>query len=176
MQIVTPRGMASYAYVFKAQPAMQEGREPQYSLTLVFDEDNPKLAKLKEAIEEVAIAKFGAKAPQMLLKGQLKNPLRPGSDRADDSLEGKCFITARSTDKPQVVDADAENIMNQLDFYSGCQARMDIYLFAFDKAGNKGVAAILNSAQKLGEGERISGRRSAQDAFADLDEDDEALV
>jgi hypothetical protein len=176
MQLVTPKGEAAYAYVYKPQKAMQEGRDPQYSLTLLFNEGDPKLDKLRSAIIEVATAKFGQKAAVMLEKGQLKNPLRPGSDRTDENFEDKVFITARSTDKPQIVDEDAEPIMDQADFYSGCEARMDIYLYAFEKAGNKGVAAILNSAQKLGEGIRRSGRRSAQEAFKPLSEEDEALI
>lgn len=165
MQMITPVGMASYAYVFRPQKAMQEGRPDQYSLSIVWDEDEPKLDALRQAIEEVAVAKFGAKAKQMLEKGQLKNPLRPGSDRGTEEMEGKVFLTARSSDRPGVVDSDAEPLMDQEDFYSGCQARMDIYLYAFDKAGNKGVAAILNNVQKRGDGDRLSGRRSAQQAF-----------
>ena len=175
-QIVTPAGTAAYAFVFRPQKAMQEGKDDQYALTLIWKEDNPKLAKLKKAIEEVAIAKFGAKAPQMMAKGQLKNPLRPGSDKDSEEFEGGVFLTARTSEKPQVVDSDAEPIMDQMDFYSGCLARADIYLFAYEKAGNKGVSAILNSVQKLGDGERRSGRRTAADAFKDLDEEEASLM
>lgn len=172
MQIVTPTGIASYANVFRAQAAMTPGKDPQYSLTLLWDKKNPKLAKLREAIEEVAKAKFGAKAKQMLEKGQLKNPLRDGDgDRPNDDLyAGKLFLTARSSDKPGVVDSTAEPLMSQDEFYSGCMARMDIWVYAFDKAGNKGVACILNNVQKVDDGERLGGRRSAADAFADADD------
>lgn len=175
MQIVTPVGEASYAFVFRPQKAMQEGKPDQYSLTLLWDEKHPKLQDLQKAIEEVAIKKFGAKAPQMLAKGQLRSPIRSGSERDQEDYQGKVFLTARSTDRPQVVDADAEPIMDQLDFYSGCLARMDVYLYAYDKAGNKGVAAILSSVQKLEEGPRKSGRRSAREAFSDLGDDSELL-
>ena len=176
MQIVTPSGTAAYAFVFRPQKAMQEGKDEQYSLTLLWDEKDPKVKKLQDAIEQVAIAKFGAKAPQMLAKGQLRNPLRPGSDKDSEEFENTVFLTARSADKPQVVDRDAEPLMDQMEFYSGCKCRMDIYLFAYDKAGNRGVSAILNSVQKIDEGTRKSGRRSAAQAFADLDSDDEALL
>lgn len=179
MQVVTPVGEAAYVFVFKPQPA-QEGYKEQYSLTLIWDENEPKLDKLRKAIVAVAETKWGKKAEQMLEKGQLRSPLRPGSDREDgkdaEQFEGKVFLTARSTDKPQVVDEDLEEFINQMDFYSGCQARADLYLFPYDKAGNKGVGAILNSAQKKGDGERKSGRRPASAAFADLDEEDEALM
>lgn len=172
MQIVTPPGIASYAHVFTAQEAMDPTKPPQYSLSLIWEEDNPKLAKLKAAIVEVAKTKWGAKAAQMLEKGQLKNPLRPGSDKPDDELyEGKVFLTARSKERPGVVNADAERLMSQDDFYSGCIARADIWLYPFEKAGNKGVAAILNNCQKLEDGDRIGGRRSAEAAFGGADDD-----
>jgi hypothetical protein len=181
MQIVTPKAQTAYLHVFRAQPAMQEGKPDQFSATFIWDEEEKKLAKLKKAIIEVAEKKFGSKAKGMLEKGQLRSPLRPGSDREDgkdaELFEGKVFLTARSQDKPQVVDEDLEPIMDQFDIYSGCLGRGDIWLFPYDKAGNRGVGAILNSFQKLGEGERLSGRRPASAAFGDEeDEDDDELV
>jgi hypothetical protein len=172
MQLLTPKGIANYAFVFRAQPPMDPSKEPQFCLTLAFDKADPKLKKVKDAIEEVAKAKFGPKAAQMLAKGQLKNPLRDGDAEGNETYAGKLWLTARSNTKPGVVDADAEPMMDQDDFYSGCIARADVWLYAFDKAGNKGVAAILNNAQKLGDGERIAGsRRTAAEAFKEAEDE-----
>lgn len=180
MQIVTPRGETAYVHVFKPQPAMEEGRPDQYSVTFLWDEDNPKLKKLQAAIVEVAKKKFGDKAEAMLNKGQLRSPLRPGSDKEEakdaELYEGKVFLKAASTDKPQVVDEDLEKVMDEMDVYSGCIGRGDIWLFPYDKKGNRGVGAILNSFQKLGEGERRSGRRPATDAFGEDDEEQDELL
>ena len=173
MQTLTPRGTAHYAFVFKPGKAMDPTKPPQYAVTLAFDKAEPKLKKLKEAIVEIAKAKFGAKAGQMLEKGQLKNPLRDGdTDKADDEhFAGKYFLTARSNDKPGVVGDDTEPLFDQEDFYSGCTARADIWLYAYEKAGNKGVAAILNNVQKLGDGERLGGHRSASEAFKEAEDE-----
>jgi hypothetical protein len=177
-QIVTPRGHTAFMHLFRPQPAMQEGKEAQYTVTFLWDEGDKRLAKLEAAIIEVAKEKWGDKAKGMLAKGQLRSPLRPGSDKEDtkaaEDFEGKVFLTARSTDKPQVVDKDLESVMDQMDVYSGCVGRGDIYLFPYDKAGNRGVGAIINSFQKLDEGERKSGRRAASDAFGG--DDDEETV
>jgi Protein of unknown function (DUF2815) len=178
-QIVIPRGETAYVYVFTPQPPMEgsSNKEPQFSSTFLWDEDNPKLEKLRKAILEVAEEKWGKKAGDMLKKGQLKSPLRDGSEKEDakdaDLYEGKVFLKASSTDRPQVVDRNLEDIIDKFDVYSGCIARGDIWLFPYDKAGNKGVGAILNSFQKLDDGERRSGRRSAEDAFAGEDDEDE---
>lgn len=175
MQVLTPVGEMAYPAVFRPAPPMEgsAGKDPQYQLTLVWDEDEPKLKKLKAKIVEVARAKFGAKAEQMLEKGQLKNPLRNGDDRDVDWLEGKVYLTARSNERPDCVDADLEDIIDSKEIYAGAFGRMDLWLYAFDKAGNRGVAAILNNVQKTDDGERKGGRRSAADAFGEDDEDDE---
>jgi hypothetical protein len=177
MQIVTPRGETAYLYVFKAQAAMEEGKPDQYSATFIWDENNPKLKKLEDAIVEVAKKKFGDKAEAMLKKGQLRSPLRPGSEKEEakdaELYEGKVFLKASSTDKPQVVDADLEAVMSEMDVYSGCIGRGDIWLFPYDKKGNRGVGAILNSFQKLADGERKSGKRPASAAFGDDADDDD---
>lgn len=173
MQILTPKGEFAYVNVFRpGEPMEGSDKDPQYQLTVIWDEDDPKLQKLEDKILEVAKAKFGAKAEQMIAKGQLKTPLRDGSERDTDFLQGKKFMTARSNDRPDCVDKDLEDIIDSKEVYPGAIGRMDVWLYAYDKAGNKGVAAILNNVQKLEEGERKGGRRSASDAFgADEDED-----
>lgn len=175
MQVLTPKGEFAFPSVFRPARPMEgsEGKGDQYQLTLLWDEDDPKLKKLQAKIEEVAIAKFGAKAKQMLEKGQLKNPLRDGEERNADWLEGKKFMTARSNDRPDVVDADLDDIIDERKVYAGAIGRMDVWLYAYDKAGNKGVAAILNNVQVLEEGERKGGRRSADEAFSDDDDEDD---
>lgn len=168
MQILTPSGEVFWPAVFKPSKPMEgaANKDPQYQLTIGWSHDREKeLKKLKDAIVEVATAKFGKKAAAMLEKGQLKNPLRDGDDSDQDYLEGLYYLTARSSDRPDVVDEDLDDIIDSKEFYGGAEARMDIWLYAFDKAGNRGVAAILNNVQKTGEGERKGGRRSAADAF-----------
>lgn len=175
-QIVIPRAETAYVYVFAPQKAMEEGKEPQFSSTFLWDADSTKLDKLRAAIVEVAEEKWGKKAADMLKKGQLNSPLRDGSEKEDakdaEMYEGKVFLKASSTDKPQIVDKDLNDILDKFEVYSGCIARADIWLFPYDKKGNKGVGAILNSFQKLDDGERRSGRRSAEDAFSG-EEDEE---
>lgn len=174
MQVLTPKGEFAYVNVFRpGEPMEGSDKDPQYQLTVIWDEDDPKLQKLEDKILEVAKAKFGAKAEQMITKGQLKTPLRDGSERDTDFLQGKKFMTARSNDRPDCVDADLEDIIDSKEVYPGAIGRMDVWLYAYDKAGNKGVAAILNNVQKLEEGERKGGRRSASDAFSEDDEEDD---
>lgn len=173
MQIVLPKGETAYVNLFRPQKAMESGKPDQYSVTFLWDENDPKLDRLRKAIEDVAVAKFGEKAKAKLANGQLKNPLRPGSDKegtsSEDEFAGKFFMTCRSTDKPEVVDENLDTFMDTMGVYSGCFGRADVYLYAFDQPTNKGVSCILNSFQKLSDGERKSGRRSASSAFGEDD-------
>lgn len=168
MQKLTPIGEALWPAVFRPAPPMQEGKEPQYQLSIMWPKgrkSDKELASLRQAIIDVATEKFGKKAEQMLEKGQLRSPLRDGDDTTQEYLAGMWYMTARSTDRPDVVDENVEDIIDPKDFYGGCEARMDVYLFAYDRAGNRGVSAILNNVQKTGEGERKGGRRDAASAF-----------
>lgn len=176
MQILTPPGEAAHVFVFRPQEAMEKGKDPQFQLSLLWEHGDKRLKKLEEAIEQVAAAKWGAKAKQMLEKGQLKSPLRDGDDTNQDWKHGKMFLTARSTDKPGVVNEDLDDIIDQSEFYGGCIARMDVWLYAFDKSGNRGVAAILNNVQKVDDGERKSGRRSAAEAFGRIKDEDRDML
>jgi hypothetical protein len=77
--------------------------------------------------------------------------------------------------KPGIVDKDLNPIMSQDEFYSGCYGRASINFYAFNNAGNRGIACGLNNLQKLADGEPLAGGASAEtdfggeNAFADED-------
>jgi hypothetical protein len=144
-----------------------EGSEPKYSAVLLIDKkDKTTLDKINAAVEEakeLGKAKFGGKIPAVL-----KLPLRDGDQEKPDSPEfaGMMFVNARSQDKPGIVDADLNQIINKEEFYSGCYGRASITFYAFAQP-NKGIACALNNLQKLEDGERFDGRVSAEQDFAD---------
>lgn len=172
LTVITPTGIVCFPHVWEPH-AFQAGQEPNYSLILVFDKDAD-LGPLKKAAAKAAIGKWGDKAKAM--KSQLRMPWRPGSDYAsygDPFGDDTIFVTAKSKTPPGIVDKKARPIMNQMDFYAGCQARMSVYCHAYDQMGNKGVTLLLNNIQKVGEGNRLSGRKSAEAEFGAVDGDDD---
>lgn len=168
----TPEGIACFANVF--QPRVRKDAkgnpkgDPKYSLLLVWPR-GADLSELEEEIERVAIEKFGSKAPDMLAKGKLNNPLREAADYEEHgepfTMRGAMMASFKTGDRPGVVDADAEPIMDKSEFYSGCKARVSYRAFAYDNE-SKGVGLALVNVQKLDEGERLSGNPSAEDDFA----------
>ena len=47
-----------------------------------------------------------------------------------------------------------------------------INLYAFNSNGSRGIACGLNNLQKITDGEPLGSKSSAEDDFADIEEDD----
>jgi hypothetical protein len=169
-KVITGKVRFSYAHVFEPS-AIEEGQTKKYSCAiLVPKKDKKTIAKIEEAIKaalEEGKGKFGGKIPAVY-----KNPLRDGDlEKEDDEVyAGHMFFNASALRKPQLVDADLNPILDRDEFYSGCFGRASINFYAFNTAGNKGVAAGLNNLQKLEDGDKLGGSpASAEDDFGDDD-------
>ena len=76
------------------------------------------------------------------------------------------LFRSNSAQKPGVVDADLNAILDQSEFYSGCYGRASISFFAYNSNGSKGIGCGLNNVQKLDDGEKLGGAASATEDFA----------
>lgn len=165
-KVVTGEVRFSYLTVFEPK-AVAEGQTPKYSVSLLIPKSDKKtLMKIKNAVEAAKVAgqssKFGGKIP-----ANLKTPLRDGdTDRPDDEVyAGHYFINANSSNKPGLVDADVNPIMDSTELYSGCYGRASVNFYAYNTNGNRGIACGLNNLQKLREGETLGGASRAEDDF-----------
>lgn len=163
---ITPEFRTSFEHVFEAHSF--EGNEPKYSVTMLFDK-GADLSALKKAAANAAIEKWG---PKEKWPAGLRLPFRNGDEKTDmDGYAGKIFISASSKQRPQVIDAKKSPITKEDGtFYSGCFARASVVAFAYDKLGNKGVSFSLMNIQKLRDGERFGGRKSAVDEFDSVED------
>ena len=166
----------SYCHLFQPE-AVADGGEKKYSVSIIIPKSNTKLvAEIKAAIEAAAaagLAKFGGRRP-----ANLKTPLRDGDlERADDDAYADAwFINASSKGKPGVVkvmnvqgEKKLVEVTNEEEVYSGCYGYVSVNFFAFNNAGNKGVAAGLNNVLKTKDGTFLGGRTSAKTDFGDMD-------
>lgn len=166
-KVITGKVRFSYANVF-TPTAIEEGQTPKYSVSLIIPKsDKATLAKIEKAINqaiEEGKAKFGGKIPK-----NIKTPLRDGDEDRfeDEAYANAMFVNANSIRKPGVVDENLDPIIDPDEFYSGCYGRASITFYAFNAAGNKGIACGLNNLQKLEDGERFDGGSSAEDDFGD---------
>lgn len=165
VKVVTGKVRLSYAHLF--QPvAAQEGGQPKYSVSIIIPkEDTETVEKFRKAFEDAKntnAAFFGGSVPKML-----KGGLRDGdAERDDEAYAGCYFINANSTNKPGVVDADMNAILDPNEVYSGCYARVSVTMYPYNTQGSKGIACGLNNVMKVADGDRLGGGTSPEQDFA----------
>lgn len=171
-KVISPQAVLSYPHLF--EPNLPPGAtEPVYSCALVFEKGTD-LAELKKAALAAATEKFGNKAEGLIRDGKLKMPFR--TDAEDKGYPaGSIFMNVKNKSKPGIVstypgpDGKPTSIEDPSAIYAGCKVRASLRAYAYDVSGNKGVAFSLGNLQKLADGDRLDGRKRAEDEFeADL--------
>ncbi len=177
MKVITgPETRWVYANVW--EPKSINGDKPKYSVRLLIPKtDTRTLNRIYAAIEiayrqgEARLKDIGGYVPAL---NAIKTPLHDGDiERLGDPLYAGCFfINASSTSAPGIVDINRSLILDQYEVYSGVYGRASISFYAYNNAGNRGIACALNNLQKIRDGEPLGNKASAEDDFA-LDEDEE---
>lgn len=170
MAITTGKVRASYVSIF--QPKVpQNGGDPKYSVTLLIPKTdtttiNGIYAEMEKAKQEGAQKVFGGNVPPMC-----KTPLydgdgvRPSGEPFGEECRGHLVMTASAKLQPSIVGLNMENIINPAEVYSGCYIRANINFFAYNTNGNKGIGCGLNAVQKIEDGEPLTARVTAEEAF-----------
>ena len=160
------------------EPKAINGGDEKYSVScLIPKSDKKTIARIQKAVEAAKedgkTRKWGGKIPP-----NLKLPLRDGDiDRPDDENYEDCyFLNASSKDAPQVVDRKVNPVLDPMMVYSGCYCNVSVNFYAFNANGNRGVAAGLGNIQFVRDGERLSGKASADADFDVLEDDDEDVL
>jgi hypothetical protein len=167
--IQTPVGTLSYPNLFHAR-AYSEGDDPEFSCAIVWPEGTD-LTELKRAAIAKAKDRWGDKAEPMIRGGKLRMPFR--TDSEDKGYAGgSTFMNVRSEDAPGIVSTIPDPntgrpmpITDESQIYPGVQAKLSLKVFAYDKKGNKGVSFNLCNVQKVADGPRLDGRKTADEEF-----------
>src|ERR1043165_1868860 len=160
-KLIPPEARLSFPSLFVPRAPMEgSAGEPKYGCTLLFPKDAD-LSALKAAASAAVRAKGGDKKTS-----NLRSPFRDGSEKDLDGYEGCIFINVTSKQKPGVVDENVQPIIDPSASYAGCYVRASVKAYAYEKAGNRGVAFGLNNIQKTRDGEAFGGGPSrAEDDF-----------
>lgn len=165
----------SFANIF--EPKAINGGDEKYSVSCVIPKsDKATLMKIHKAVEAAKedgkVRKWNGKIPP-----NLKLPLRDGGiDRPDDETYQDCmFVNATSKDAPGIVDRRVQPVTDPMMVYSGCYCNVSVNFYAFNANGNRGVAAGLSNIQFVRDGDRLSGRVSAEAEFDALEEEEGVL-
>jgi hypothetical protein len=179
-EVVTGRVRLSYAHIwekYKNENDEGDGKE-KYSTALLWPKsDAAATAKLEAAIEAaitVGKAKFGAKYNPK--SKEFKLPIRDGDlDKpGDPNYAGQWFLNCSANNKPGIIDAQKNEVLDKDEVYSGCYCKVSLNMFPFDGNGKKyGVGAGLGNIMKVADGEKLSGGSTAEEDFADVSADDD---
>lgn len=166
----------SYEHIWE-RDINEDGTPGKYSVALLIQKDDEKtIAKVEKAIKAAITAgKTKLANGKGVVPKNIKLPLRDADEEEidDEAYHGMMFMNASSNRKPQIVDKQVEPILDQEEVYSGCYCRVSINFYAFDKEGNKGIAAGLGNVQKVKDGERLAGGSTAEEDFEAIEEDDD---
>lgn len=167
----------SYTHVFTKYAPDGDTDNGKYMTNVLIPKSEKETVKALQQAIEVAkksgiVSKWGGKEPK-----NLELPLRNGDTDKDDEVYEDCFfINAKSSTRPGICDKNKNPIVDEEEIYSGVYAYVSVSFYPYDKNGNRGIACGLNNIMKFKDGERLGGRTSAENDFADIDaEDDEDL-
>ena len=170
-------GECRFSYVTLNEPRSIDGSEPKYSVTLLIPKsDTATKARIDAAIElakkKGMATKFNGKIPPIL-----PTPLHDGDGaRPSDGEEygpeckGHWVMAVTSKNKPGVVDANRNPIINASDLYSGMYGRVAIDFYPYNTS-KKGIGVSLANVQKLRDGEPLTNHTTVEDDFGDSDYD-----
>lgn len=171
----TPKFRVSFPSVFeKGGPPGTPEEKLKYSITMLFTMEEINADPAQKALwdqliasaQACAIEKWGDKIP-----ATLASPFRKGEEKEQFAGygEGVMFMNAKTTTRPGVVDQRVVRIIDPEDFYAGCYAHADINPFAWTYMGKSGISFGLQNVQKVGDGEPLGGRTSAESSFDAVD-------
>jgi hypothetical protein len=171
-RVITPEGILSFPALFTPRAGPNESKEDaKYSASLVFAPGTD-LSGLKKAVMAALVKEFESaeKAAKIVREGSVRLPFRTDVEEKGYE-EGSTFVNARSKQRPGVVsnykgtDGKPIPITDEEQIYPGAIVRASLTAFYYNVNGNKGVSFALNNVQKLRDGERLDGRRKAEDEF-----------
>lgn len=165
-KLITPEFRAAFCGLFRATaPKENPNGAKKFSIRAVFM-PGADLSALKAAAKAVAGEKWGGNAPKTMrspfrTNEELDNPI-PGVP--DDAIV--MTFSANEDRRPGLVDANLSDIIDDSEVYSGAWFRAQVRAYAYDQAGNKGVAFGLENVQKLRDDDPLGGgRMPASKAF-----------
>ena len=143
----------SYEHLFEPTAPEDSIADPQYSCTLVFGEETD-LRALQQAVDQSGKNKWGEEYASLKESGNLRLPFRNDRLAEKGYPPGSVYINVRSKQPPGIVsrfageDGRPLRITDPSEVYSGCQVRASLNVFAYDRAGNRGISLGLNNVQK----------------------------
>lgn len=165
----------SYLNAFQAKPPFNNPNgEAKFSTTILVPKSNTHAKAIIDqainaAIEAGVSTKWNnVRPPQPAICVHDGDGVRPSDGQAFGEECKGCWVftaSAKADHPPFVVDAQVQPIIDPTQVYSGMWGNVSVSFFPYNSAGKKGIGCGLNGLQKTRDGEPLSARVTAQDAF-----------
>ena len=168
--VLTPMFRVSFPNI-----AEKNDMSNKYQITMMFKKGTD-ISELIANAKEARIGKWSKNLPKGFQNPFMKVDDMEEDDRYDGYEDGMVIIRAKASYRPGVVDSKRNEIpIEDLDtyLYGGIYARAAVSAYAYDKAGNRGVAFGVDAIQIIKDGEPLGSRVSAEEAFADVEDTDD---
>ena len=169
-------GPARVLYHDLFTPKSQGGNaeEKRYSLTILIPKSDTASKEAIDASIEVSArdalhSKWNGAAPLSLITPiHDGDGVRPNGEEYGPECAGCYLMTAKSSEQPEIVDANLRPIMNPSEIYRGIWVYVSIHFFSYMRSGKKGIGCLLGPVMKYKDDEPLGGRVTAKTAFAAL--------
>ena len=181
MDCLTPVFRASYANLFEARAAdPSKPNDKNFGVEMWFRvKQTPESEKAHEEIVSIKDLEAAANAACIEAWGPdrakwpqgFKHPFKNGDTKTGKQGAVPGCIVVRcnrkeSFGRPVVVDQNVKDIIDTKQVYSGCYMRAKVHAYCWKHvSGGQGVSFTLDMAQLVRDGEPLSNRMEADDAF-----------
>lgn len=165
-----------FSYLHVIEREMNNGVPGKYSASLLIPKtDTVTLAKVQAGIKAAMEDGRDILGPD---PEKINNPLHDGDKKnpPDPDYKGYWYLSAKSDDKPRVVDRHVKDIKDPNEIYSGMFGRASVTFYPYSKNGNRGVGCGLNSLQKLKDGRPLGVYSRPEEDYPDEEDDDDFLL
>lgn len=174
--LITPIATLSFPTLFTPKPR-SEGGDPVFSCSLLFGVSEQKSKEYK-ALQDACVAAAKTKFGDKVNIAQVSMPFRDASEKDYVGYDdGVMYINPWTKQKPGIVDARLQDILEPSLVYAGQKVRAQVTPFAWTNSGKKGVSFGLNNIQIVkADAPRIDGRVAANKAFDAIEEEDDEVI
>ena len=158
----------SFPHLFVATNQFDPSK-PKFSVILLVPKtDTDEIARInacyEAAIEDGIQKKFNGKAPN---KSTLRPVLKDGDESDRPEFKGHYLLTCSSTQRPQVVDINLNEIIEPNAIVGGDYIRVSCNFAAYNVGASKGVSCYLQNVQLYKKTDKpFGGRSTAESDFA----------
>lgn len=164
----SPVGRLSFPQLFKAEQINGAG-PAKFSATLIFEPNDPGLAKMREDVQKQIDRKWNGNVPS-----NYKDPFLLGDSMPNrPEYAGKVIVrfSCKEDKRPQIVGPLKEPITDPAVLYSGCYVRVSYNCYTWAHSGRVGVSFGLGHVQMVRHGDRLDGRGTADSVFTEIEPD-----